>query len=46
MAVLSQNYEPSKIFHIDNASTKLNQKTPRSNDKLEPMRDVFEIWNQ
>lgn len=45
---LPQNYEPSKILHVDNASAKknLNQKTPRNNDKLEPIKDVFEVWNQ
>lgn len=47
-AVLPQNYETSKILHADNASAKktVNQKTPRHDDKLEPIRDAFEVCNR
>lgn len=40
-----QNYEPSKTFkllHFDDS----NARRTRSNDKVEHVRDVFEIWSQ
>lgn len=52
MAILfSTNYEPLEVsqfqgfkyWHFDNA---ISKKITRSNDKLEPVRDVFKISSQ